>query len=137
MTGRRSEDFVIRPGNITSVFDTQAIPVEKGTKGPHTDIANLGFDQELGRGWALSANYIYRKTTDYIVLTQYANQVTYEPVTYTSSVHRTHVYLFTRLRAVDRASSPSATAISTTRRRTCSSSSCAADRASAYSSTPR
>jgi hypothetical protein len=79
-------DLVVQPGNITSVFDTQAIPVEKGTKGPHTDIANVGFDQELGRSWALSANYIYRKTTDYIVLTQYANPNTYEPVTYTSPV---------------------------------------------------
>jgi hypothetical protein len=87
------KDFIIKPENITSVFDTQAIPVEKGTNGPHTDIANVGFDQELCRGWALSANYIYRKTTDYIVLTQYANQVTYEPVTYTSTfTGRTFTY---------------------------------------------
>ena len=87
------KDFIIKPEYITSFFDSQAIPVEKGTNGPHTDIANVGFDQELGRGWALSANYIYRKTTDYIVLTQYANPNTYEPVTYTSTfTGRTFTY---------------------------------------------
>ena len=87
------KDFIIKPEYITSFFDSQAIPVEKGTRGPHTDIANVGFDQELGRRWALSANYIYRKTTDYIVLTQYANPNTYEPVTYTSTfTGRTFTY---------------------------------------------
>lgn len=79
-------DLLIKPENITSVFNSQALPVESGTKGPHTDIANLGFDQQLGKNWALSTNYIYRKTTDYIVLTQYADPNTYAPVTYTSPV---------------------------------------------------
>jgi hypothetical protein len=86
-------DLVVQPGNLTSVFNSQSLPVENGTKGPHTDIINAGFDQELGHNWALSANYIYRKTTDYIVLTQYADPNTYAPITYTSPVtHQTFTF---------------------------------------------
>jgi hypothetical protein len=76
--------MAVDPANLTSTFDSTQLPVESNIKGPHADVLNLGFDQELGKNWALSLNYINRKTTDFIVLTQFANQVTYEPFDYTS-----------------------------------------------------
>jgi hypothetical protein len=76
-------DTYIQPEYITSTFNTQSRPVEDGIEGPRTDAINLGFEQQLGEKFALSFNYIYRKTEDYIVLTAYANPYTYAPVTYT------------------------------------------------------
>ncbi len=78
------KDLVLQPGNITNTFESTRIPVESNIHGPHVDILNLGFDQELGRRWAVSVNYINRRTKDFIVLTQYANPETFEPFQYTS-----------------------------------------------------
>jgi hypothetical protein len=78
------KELVLKPGNITNSFSSTQIPVEDNIHGPHVDILNLGFDQELGRSWAISLNYINRRTDDFIVLTQYANPETYTPVQYTS-----------------------------------------------------
>jgi hypothetical protein len=75
---------IIKPENLRRKFNSFQVPVESGTKGPHTDLLNLGFDQEVGRNWAASLNYIYRHTKDFITLTQFSNNVTYEPFQYTS-----------------------------------------------------
>ena len=85
---------VIDPANQTNVFDSTSLPVESGTKGPHADIFNIGFDQELGRDWALSLNYINRHTKDFVVLTQFANNVTYEPFTYHSDFTNRDITLY-------------------------------------------
>ncbi len=77
-------DVVIRPENFSFEFATELMPVEDGIRGPHTDILNLGFDQQIGTKTALSFNYMYRESTDFIVLTQHANDVTYEPIDVTS-----------------------------------------------------
>jgi len=77
-------DVVIRPENFSFEFSTELIPVEDGIRGPRTDILNLGFDQQIGTRTALSFNYMVRESTDFIVLTQHANDVTYQPVQVTS-----------------------------------------------------
>jgi hypothetical protein len=76
--------FVIQPQNITTVFDTQAIPVVDGTKNPHSDVISARVEHQFGPLVALSLNYLYRYTKDYITLTQFANNVTYAPFQYTS-----------------------------------------------------
>jgi hypothetical protein len=75
---------IIKPGNITRVFNSQQLPVQSGIRGPHSDVLNLGFDQEIGRKWTGSLNYIYRHTKDFVSLTQVGKNVTYAPVTITS-----------------------------------------------------
>jgi hypothetical protein len=72
--------LVFRPENITTTFSSTSIPVEDGIQGPHVDVLNLGFDQELGQKWALSFNYIHRETKDFIVLTLFSDGETFEPV---------------------------------------------------------
>jgi len=78
-------DAVIQPGNLLQSIDfTNGYPVEKGIQGPHVDIANLGWDQEVGARTTISANYIYRKSEDFIVVTTIGDPFTYVPLTYTS-----------------------------------------------------
>ena len=79
------KELVLQPENITTTFSSTKIPVESGLRSPHADILNLGFDQQFGPRWALSLNYINRRTEDFIVLTRFAaNGETYTPVEYTS-----------------------------------------------------
>src|SRR4029079_5612008 len=54
------KQLAIDPVNIRTTFDSTQLPVESGTKGPHADVINLGFDQEISRNWAVSLNYIHR-----------------------------------------------------------------------------
>jgi hypothetical protein len=77
-------DFIIQPQYITSVFDSLAIPVVDGTKNPHSDVVSARAEHQFGPQVAVSLNYLYRYTKDYVSLVQYANNVTYEPFQYTS-----------------------------------------------------
>ena len=77
-------DFIIHPENITSVFDTSSIPVIDGIKNPHSDVVSARVEHQFNPAIALSLNYLYRYTKDYVTLTQFANNVTYEPFEYTS-----------------------------------------------------
>jgi outer membrane receptor protein involved in Fe transport len=77
-------DLVIRPENFSNSFTSTSIPVEHGIKNPYSDIFNVSFERQLGARSSASVSYLYRKQKDFIVLTQYANNVTYEPFEYTS-----------------------------------------------------
>lgn len=77
-------DLVIRPENFSNSFTSTSIPVESGIKNPYSDIFNVSFDRQLGARSSIGLSYLYRKQKDFIVLTQYANNATYEPFTYTS-----------------------------------------------------
>jgi hypothetical protein len=76
---------VLQPENLLQSIDlSSGYPVEKGIKGPHVDIANLGWDQQVGTRSTVSLNYIYRKSEDFIVVTTIGDPFTYVPLTYTS-----------------------------------------------------
>jgi outer membrane receptor for ferrienterochelin and colicin len=77
-------DLVIKPENFSSSFTSTSIPVESGIKNPYSDIFNISFDRQVGARSSIGLSYLYRKQKDFVVLTQYANNVTYEPFTYTS-----------------------------------------------------
>jgi hypothetical protein len=77
-------DFIVQPQYITAVFDSQAIPVEDGTKGPHSDLVSARVEQQFSPRFAASLSYLYRYTKDYVTLTQFSNPDTYTPFEYTS-----------------------------------------------------
>ena len=77
-------DLVIRPENLTNIFDTQAIPVESNTKNPKSDVFNFGLEHQFSNRLSVGFNYINRHQNQYIVLTQFANPNTYEPIIYHS-----------------------------------------------------
>jgi outer membrane receptor protein involved in Fe transport len=77
-------DKVIRPENFSNSFTSTSIPVESGVKNPYSDIFNISYDRQLGARSSIGVSYLYRKQKDFIVLTQYANNVTYEPFDYTA-----------------------------------------------------
>ncbi len=77
-------DAVIHPENITTVFDTQAIPVEDGTRNPHADLITARLEHQFTPRVAASLAYLYRYSKDFITLTQFAQPNTYEPFEYTS-----------------------------------------------------
>jgi hypothetical protein len=75
---------VIKPENFSSSFTSTSIPVESGVSNPYSDIFNISFDRQIGARSSIGLSYLYRKQKDFIVLTQYANNVTYEPFDYTA-----------------------------------------------------
>jgi hypothetical protein len=77
-------DNVIKPENFSSSFTSTSIPVESDVSNPYSDIFNIGFDRQVGPRSSIGLSYLYREQKDFIVLTQYANNVTYEPFEYTS-----------------------------------------------------
>ncbi|OFV81528.1 MAG: hypothetical protein A2Y78_03545 [Acidobacteria bacterium RBG_13_68_16] len=77
-------DHVIRPENFSSSFTSTSIPVESGIKNPYSDIFNISFDRQVGARSSIGLSYLYRKQRDFVLLTQYANNVTYEPFEYTA-----------------------------------------------------
>ncbi len=78
-------NFAIQPQNITAIFDSQAVPVEDGTKGPHSDLISARVEHQFNPAFAVSLSYLYRYTKDYVTLTQFANPDTYTPFQYTSA----------------------------------------------------
>lgn len=74
-------DHVLRDENLIFAFDSTALPVEEGTKGPHADVINVGFDQELGPKYGLSLNYLYRETKDFVIVGALSNDTSYTPRT--------------------------------------------------------
>ena len=77
-------DFAVQPQNITTIFDSQALPVADGTKGPHSDLISGRVEHQFGPSFAVSLSYLYRYTKDYVTLTQLGNPDTYTPFQYTS-----------------------------------------------------
>jgi len=79
-------DFIVQPQNVTSVFDSQAIPVIDGTRGPHSDIVQGRVEQQFSPRFAASLSYLYRYTKDYVTLVQFSNPDTYTPFQFTAPV---------------------------------------------------
>lgn len=77
--------MTIQPQNLARVFETSLVPVEDGVNNPNTDTFNIGFDQQIGRRSSIRLNYVNRDSTDFLVLTQFANPHFYVPFSYTSS----------------------------------------------------
>ncbi len=75
-------DNVLREENLLFAFESTALPVEDGTKGPRADVLNVGFDHELGGGkYGLSLNYLYRETEDFVIVAALSNDTLYTPRT--------------------------------------------------------
>ena len=72
-------NFVVQPQNITTVFNSQAIPVVDGTKGPFSDVISARLEHQFTPKIAASLSYLYRYTKDYVSLVQYSNPDTYTP----------------------------------------------------------
>lgn len=77
-------DFIVRPEFITTVFDSQAIPVLDGTKSPYSDLISARVEHQFTPRVAASLSYLYRHTKDYVTLVQLSNPDTYTPFQYTS-----------------------------------------------------
>lgn len=77
-------DKVIRPENFSSSFTSTSIPVEPGISNPYSDILNVSFQRQVGARSSIGLSYLYRKQKDFVILTQYANNATYEPFEYTA-----------------------------------------------------
>ena len=77
-------DKVIRPENFSNSFTSTSIPVESGVSNPYSDIFNISFDRQVGARSSIGLSYLYRKQKDFVILTQYANNATYEPFEYTA-----------------------------------------------------
>ena len=74
---------VLQPENLVGVqTSSQPLPVESGLHSPHTDVLNLGFEQQLGKDFALSINYIYKRDRGMIVVSSTTPHV-YEQIQWT------------------------------------------------------
>ena len=76
-------ELSVQPENLLLELTSELFPVESDIGAPHADVFNIGFDQQLGRNYALSLNYVYRENDDFIVVTQ-RGDIEYAPVEVTS-----------------------------------------------------
>ena len=79
----RLREIAVHPEFLLIELGSDPRPVEDGIRGPHADIFNVGFDQQIGADYAVSLNYIYRKNEDFIVVTNVGEPFVFAPVTIT------------------------------------------------------
>lgn len=60
---------IVQPGNLSGTYyGGQGYPVIGHPKNPHSDEFNVGLERQLGSNFAVSASYILKRDTDWLVL---------------------------------------------------------------------
>lgn len=74
---------------------TEPNPIDPNLKIPRTDAFNVGVEIAVGRDYALTADYIYKKDKDFLIQDD-ANSHTYSPVEYTNPTIGTTQTMYVR-----------------------------------------